>query len=136
MPNLDQAFGVHEHALRLRAYRMELLSSNLANADTPNYKARDIDFNGLLRSYQEGSSPSEAPMMRTTHQRHLGGAGDSGLGGEPLYRQTTQDSIDGNTVDTQVEKAKVMENSLHYQATISFLDGRIKRLKTALKGNS
>jgi flagellar basal-body rod protein FlgB len=134
MPSLDQAFGVHEHALRLRAYRMELLSSNLANADTPNYKARDIDFQGLLRSYQEGNGASGSSPIHITHSSHMGGAGEDGLGGEPLYTASSQDSIDGNSVDTQVEKAKVMENSLHYQTTLTFLDGRIKNLKKALSG--
>ncbi len=134
MPNIDQAFGIHEQALRLRAYRMELLASNLANADTPNYKARDIDFEGLLRGYQQEEAPGQATAMQTTHNGHMGGAGDSGIGGEPFYQMPNQDSVDGNSVDTQVEKAKVMENSLHYQTTLSFLDGRIKNLKKALSG--
>jgi flagellar basal-body rod protein FlgB len=129
MPSLDDAFGIHELALKLRSQRTELLASNLANADTPNYKARDIDFQSVLANYQAGSGAG----LRTTSERHLGGNG-TGTAPELLYREPMQASVDGNTVDPQVEKSRFMENALNYQATLSFIDGRMKTLKKALGG--
>jgi len=127
--NLDKAFGIHEPALGLHSRRLELLASNLANADTPNYKARDIDFQAALREY---AGTYEAAGPRRTDTRHLGS--DGGIGGEPLYRVPNQPAVDGNTVDTQLEKTKYMEAALRYQASLDFLNGRIKSLRTAIKG--
>lgn len=133
MANLDNTLGIHEIALKLRAQRMELLSSNLANADTPNYKARDVDFRSVLADVQSGN-PAQGTSLHTTNARHLGGA-DQSASGEVQYRNPLQPSIDGNTVDPQVEKAKFMENALQYQATLSFIDGRIKTLRKAIRGD-
>ncbi len=131
MANLDNAFGIHETALRLHTRRSELLASNLANADTPGYQARDIDFHAALRE-----ASGEVAGLRQTHGRHMGTQQTAGAaGGEPLYRNPTQSSIDGNTVDTQVEKGNYMENALRYQATLSFIDGRIKGIRKALRGS-
>ena len=131
MPGFDNALGLHEAALKLRAQRMEVLSSNIANADTPNYKARDLDFRAVLSDYQNGTaSPS---LIRTTHAGHQ--QPPSGvMGGQLQYRNPLQPSIDGNTVEPQVEKAKFMENALQYQATLEFIDGRIKTLRKAIRG--
>jgi len=135
MPNIDQSLGIHEQALKLRAYRMELLSSNLANADTPNYKAKDIDFNSLLNNYKtSGEMPERGSVMRTSHPRHFEGAQAGGGMAEALYRTSYQPSIDGNTVDTQIEKSAMMENGIHYQATLTFINGKISTLNKALKG--
>lgn len=132
MPSLDNTLGLHEAALKVRAQRMEVLSSNLANADTPNYKARDLDFRSVLRDQQ--STTVAASALKTTHANHLQQPG--GVVGAPLqYRNPLQPSIDGNTVDTQVEKSKFMENALQYQATVSFIDSRIKTLRKALRGD-
>jgi flagellar basal-body rod protein FlgB len=133
MANLDDTLGIHEIALKLRAQRMELLSSNLANADTPNYKARDVDFRNVLAEYQ-AETPAQSATLRTTNARHIGGEGEAQVG-NALYRNPLQPSIDGNTVDPQVEKAKFMENALQYQATLSFIDGRIKSLRKAIRGD-
>jgi flagellar basal-body rod protein FlgB len=133
MANLDDTLGIHEIALKLRAQRMELLSSNLANADTPNYKARDIDFRNVLAEYQT-ETPAQGTTLRTTNARHLGGDGGAPVG-DAQYRNPLQPSIDGNTVDPQIEKAKFMENALQYQATLSFIDGRIKTLRKAIRGD-
>ena len=133
MSKLDNAFGMHEAALKLRAQRMEVLASNLANADTPGYKARDIEFKSVLSSYQSGSTVA-SKGLKTTHERHLGG-NPAALGATTLYRTPLQPSIDGNTVDAHVEKGKFMENALQYQATVSFIDSRIKSLRKALGGN-
>ncbi len=131
MPGLDNALGLHEAALRVRAQRMETLSSNLANADTPNYKARDIDFKAVLSDYQSNSVPASA--LKTTHANHLQQSGGV-MGATLQYRNPIQPSIDGNTVDTQVEKGKFMENALQYQATLQFIDGRIRTLRKAIRG--
>lgn len=135
MPNIEQSLGIHEQALKLRAYRMELISSNLANADTPNYKAKDIDFNALLSSYKStGEMHSRGSVMNTSHPRHMGGAQGGGDMAEAQYRSVSQPSIDGNTVDTQIEKSAMMENSVHYQATLTFINGKIGKLQKALRG--
>lgn len=131
MPSLDSAFGIHEPALEVRSKRAELLASNLANADTPNYRARDIDFKAVLSGYQ---AQGHAEFMRTTNARHLG-SGEEGVDGALLYRNPSQASIDGNSVDPQVEKAAYLDNSIHYQTTLTIIDGRIKTLRKALRGD-
>ena len=136
MPNIEQSLGIHEQALKLRAYRMELISSNLANADTPNYKAKDINFNELLSSYKSnGEMQGRASVMSTSNPRHLGGAQSGGDMVDAQYRVSNQPSIDGNTVDTQIEKSAMMENSVHYQATLTFINGRLSTLTKALRGS-
>lgn len=132
MPNLDNALGLHEAALRVRAQRMEVLSSNIANADTPNYKARDIDFRAVLSEAQGGTVSAAA--LKTTHANHMQQSGGV-MGGQLQYRNPLQPSIDGNTVDPQMEKSKFMENALQYQATLSFIDGRISSLRKAIRGD-
>ena len=131
MPNqIDSYLGIHEAALKVRADRTEVLASNLANADTPNYKARDIDFKAVLSEQVAGQNEG----LRATHSRHFSQSDVGGSSGEPLYRTPTQASVDGNTVDTQVEKAAFMQNALQYQASLTFIDGRIKSLMTAIRG--
>ena len=131
--NLNNALGIHEAALRLRGLRTELLASNLANADTPNYKAKDVDFKAVLGEYQAKAS-QDGSGLRTTNARHLS-TGNDVASAEPLYRVPNQPSIDGNTVDAQREKAAFMENALQYQASLHFIDGTIKTLRTAIKGD-
>lgn len=126
--SFDKALGIHADALQLRSRRLELLASNLANADTPNYKARDIDFRAALSQAQGGG----LGLMRT-HASHLPVQG-GGIGGEPLYRIPNQPSLDGNTVDAQLEKAAFSENAVQYQASLDFLNSRFRGLRTALKG--
>lgn len=131
MPNqIDKFLGIHEAALKVRGQRTELLASNLANADTPNYKARDIDFKTVLSEQVSGQGEG----LTATHSRHFSQNDVGGATGEPMYRTPTQPSVDGNTVDTQVEKAAYMENALRYQASLTFIDGRIKSLMTAIRG--
>ncbi len=129
--DLDKAMGIHEQALYVRARRSSTISSNLANADTPNYKARDIDFRQVLGNIA-GNEP--AARMKTTHVRHMNPGGGSAENAELLYRHPYQPSIDGNTVDAQVEKAKFAENAVQYQASLGFLTGKMKGLKKAIKG--
>ena len=123
------AFGQFEQALRLRAQRNELLASNMANADTPNYKARDIDFASALKSAR-----GESLDMTTTSDLHRNAWQSKPAGLDVLYRVPHQPSLDGNTVETDVEQAEFAENALQYRATLAFLDGRIRGLRYALKG--
>ncbi|MFA5628213.1 MAG: flagellar basal body rod protein FlgB [Thiohalomonadaceae bacterium] len=129
--SVDSYFGMHEAALRLRAARAETIASNLANADTPNYQARDIDFKALMSEYQ---GTAGGASLRTTNSRHLNTTGDLG-NPEAMYRVPNQPAVDGNTVDSQTEKAAFMENALQYQATLRFIDGQIKTLRSAIRGD-
>ena len=124
-----KALQHHEQALKLRALRNQVLSSNIANADTPNYKARDIDFKAAL-----SAAKGDASTLRTTHDRHVRSFSTNPMGAEMLYRLPMQSSLDGNTVETDVEQAQFAENALQYRATLQFLDSQIKTLRFALKG--
>jgi len=127
--SFDSALGIHARALMVRSRRNELLASNIANADTPGYKARDIDFRAIL------DSTGNPTGLRTTHQNHLSLSGESGIAGaELLYRVPNQPSLDGNTVDPDLEKAAFAENALRYNASLTFLDRKFKGLILALKG--
>jgi flagellar basal-body rod protein FlgB len=130
-PRMDPIFGIHAEALALQKRRMDVLAANIANADTPNYRARDIDF---ARALQQAQQPRTAPALLVTRSGHLpaGGSGDGVP--ELVYRVPLQPSADGNTVDTQVEQAQFADAALHYQASLSFLDGRLKSLLTAITG--
>ena len=129
--NLDQIFGIHAQSMQLTGRRTELLAANLANADTPGYKARDLDFQAELARLQGGSNPSN--MIRT-HTSHLSGGDMGGDGFTVMYRIPEQPSIDGNTVNSQREKARFTENVMHYQASLTFLDGKIKDLIQVIRG--
>jgi flagellar basal-body rod protein FlgB len=127
--DIDTAFGNHTQALLLRARRAEVLAGNLANADTPNYKARDLDFRSVLGNAQDG-----ALRLTETNAAHLA-AGGTAQDPELLYRVPLQASLDGNTVDTQVEYAEFARNATQYQASLTFLNNRIKTLMTAIRGD-
>ncbi len=127
--SFDSALGIHETALRVRGQRAAVLANNLANVDTPNYKARDLDFRALL-SQQGGSQLG----MQTTSGRHMPVSRLDGPFGDKLYRTPQQPSVDGNTVEEQVEHAEFMKNALEYQASFTFLNNRFKGLMTALRG--
>jgi flagellar basal-body rod protein FlgB len=125
----DSALGIHQQALALRSQRTEILASNIANADTPGYKARDIDFKAALESADTKFNNS----LTRTNPKHIQlGAADSST--EIKYRIPNQSSLDGNTVDGLVEKSAFAENALRYQASITFLDGKFKGMMAALKG--
>ncbi|TVP83954.1 MAG: flagellar basal body rod protein FlgB [Thioalkalivibrio sp.] len=128
--SFDKALGIHADALQVRSRRLELLASNLANADTPHYKARDIDFRAALGHAQQG----ETVAMRRTHSGHVAAGGAAGQAVEPQYRVPSQPSLDGNTVDTQLEQAAFSENAVQYQASLDFLNTRFQGLRTALRG--
>lgn len=133
--NIDSALGIHPQALALRAKRAEVLARNLANVDTPNYKARDIDFRQALGGEMGGNTGNSA--MKVTNSKHFG-SGVSGVNGntfEVIQRKATQVSIDGNTVDSQKEYAEFMRNAVRYQASLQFLTGRFRGLMTAIRGD-
>ena len=123
------ALSQHEHALKFRALRNQVLASNIANADTPNYKARDIDFGAALKSARHGSL-----SMTRTSDLHKQSWNHSTMGTKVLYRVPQQPTLDGNTVEMDVEQAKFAENALQYRASLSFLDGSIRTLRFALRG--
>lgn len=130
--DLDTAFGIHQQALLIRSRRAEILASNIANADTPHYKARDVDFQALLN---EASSRASADRMTTTNANHFSGNDSiSGMPFELKYRQPLQPSLDGNSVNSEFEKSEFSKNALQYQVSLSMLSGRIKNLKRALSG--
>lgn len=135
--SISQAFGIDADALLLRAKRAEILASNLANADTPNYKARDINFKAVLERVAgngTGGGTGGALPMAVTHADDIQ-APSAGLGGlQLLYRVPLQPALDGNTVDAHVEEAAFAENAVKYEASLTFLTDRIKGLMTALKG--
>ncbi len=111
----DTLFGVHGAALEVRSQRMALLASNIANASTPGFKARDVDFRSALSAVEDG------------------GAADA-FGKAVQYRVPSQPSMDGNTVDLSQEQTAFAENAVQYQTTLSFLSGRISQMTRALKG--
>jgi flagellar basal-body rod protein FlgB len=132
--DLDAQIGVHADALRLRARRGELIANNLANADTPGFKARDVDFRKALADARQ---PGGALTLSTTNASHLGrGAGAALPDGTGVvqYRVPMAPALDGNTVDAQVEQAAFAENAVRYQATLSFLNSRFRGLMTAITG--
>lgn len=122
-------FGQHAIALKLRSMRTEVLASNIANADTPNYKARDLDFGAVL-----GRAQTERVAMQRTHAAHRDTTGAAG-GAELKYRLPHQPSQDGNTVQQDVEQAEFAENVLRYRASLTFLSGKIRTLRLAIKGS-
>ena len=129
MPSYEQALGIHPQAMMLRARRAELLAANLANADTPNYQARDIDFRTVLSDQGDGG------RLRATHGGHIRTGAADFMGAELMYRVPQQPSIDQNTVDVNAERARFVDNSMRYQASLRFLDGRFSGLKAALRGD-
>ena len=133
---IDQYLSFNETALSLRAQRQELLASNIANADTPNYKARDIDFTSALQNAL--ASKGAAGPLATTAAKHLprgAASGDLLANGTPvLYRGEVQGSVDGNTVDMDVERNQFADNALRYEAGITMINHQIKGLLAAIQG--
>lgn len=129
--SFSKALGIRETSLALRTQRAEVLASNLANVDTPNYKARDIDFKSALSN--QISQQSQSSALRTSNSRHISTMNNTG-GAEMLYRTPSQPSLDGNTVDEQAELSRFAKNTLDFQASFQFLNGSFKGLSKAIKG--
>ena len=126
--NLDNEFALHGRALNVASQRLGLLANNVANADTPGYKARDVDFKAAMQNVAQN-----APAMQVTHDKHIG-LPSAGSPAEVLYRVPTQPSMDGNTVDAQQETSAVAETTVRYQATLTFLNAKIRGLRLAITG--
>lgn len=131
LTTLANIFGIHEHAIAVRSRRAEILAANLSNSDTPNYKARDIDFSQALAVAQRATEGAE---LVTTDHRHVSGSGETLDSAVALrYRMPFQPALDGNSVDTEIEQAKFLDNAMRYQASLGFLNGRIRSLLTAIR---
>ncbi|NND54300.1 MAG: flagellar basal body rod protein FlgB [Gammaproteobacteria bacterium] len=127
--NIDNVFAPHAKSLALGSQRIQLLAANIANADTPNYLARDIDFKAAMAAQSSGTM-----QMARTAPGHIDPTRTSGGPATVLYRIPDQPAQDGNTVDSQREKAAVAETSLRYQSSLTFLNSRIRGLKNAITG--
>lgn len=133
---IGRDFEFYQKALALRQQRQEILATNIANSDTPNYKARDIDFNATLREAMGGgSSVPRLPdtSLTLTSTRHIPAQAHSSGPAQELYRSPMQPSLDGNTVDMNVERVQFADNTAKYQADLQVLNSRIKSLLTAIQ---
>lgn len=127
--NFDNALGVHQYSVGVRERRAEVLASNIANADTPGFKAKDLSFEDALASATQGRGFN----LSKTSGRHISGFRD--INSDVAYRVPNQpDTGDGNTVDVQTERASFMENSMEYQASLSFLSSKFQTMRKAIKG--
>ncbi|WP_110947949.1 flagellar basal body rod protein FlgB [Pseudomonas bohemica] len=131
--SFDNALGIHQQALTFRAERAEVLANNLANADTPNYKARDLDFAAVLANQSDKTRNGTFALERT-NARHIEAEGLGTGDEELLYRTPSQPSIDQNTVDAQIEQANYAQNSVNFQASFTLLNSKFKGLVSALRG--
>lgn len=136
---LDDYLRFNEAALSLRSQRQQLLASNIANADTPNYKARDIDFASALQGALNRPTGAPAGVMRATSSAHITGAGQNNPdmlpdGSALKYRTVQQGSVDGNTVDMDVERNQFADNAIRYEAGITLINAQIRGLMAAIQG--
>lgn len=130
--NLDKALGLYENALSLRSMRSEVIANNIANADTPGYKARDMDFQSMLASRMHEVSSDVA--ITETQSGHIKGNFDEASFNGLKYRNPMQPSIDGNTVDSEIEKTAYMQNAMRFQSSFLFLNSGIKGIISAIRG--
>ncbi|HCN45121.1 MAG TPA: flagellar basal body rod protein FlgB [Pseudomonas sp.] len=130
---LDNELRFQQDAMSLRAERQQVLANNIANADTPEFRARDFDFAAELASSLNGDRISRGMSLATTSDRHLRAASSAASSRELLYRVPDQPSLDGNTVDMDRERAQFADNSVRYQASLTFLTNRLQSLKTAMQ---
>lgn len=140
LDQLESAFNYHQQALGLRQSRHEVLAANIANADTPNYKARDIDFANELKKAVDGGVSQQGSQggltLARTSEQHLAGAGPAwqGAGNAALlYRIPSQPSLDGNTVEMDRERTQFADNAVRYQAALTIMNRRIQGLKNAMQ---
>ena len=127
MPSFTEHLGFHASALQLRSRRNEMLASNIANAATPNFKARDIDFDTELKRI------NKIVNVETTNSSHFSSI-QKRIGKDSVYRLPIHPSLDGNTVEMAVEQMQFSENVMRYQTTLTFLNNKISGLRSAIKG--
>ncbi|MBC7454067.1 MAG: flagellar basal body rod protein FlgB [Massilia sp.] len=134
---LDDYLRFNEAALSLRGQRQQVLASNIANADTPNYKARDIDFASALAGVLARSAPP-AGLLSATAPAHIGGSAHNpdllADGTQLQYRAVGQGAVDGNTVDMDVERNQFADNAVRYEAGITMINHQIRSLMAAIQG--
>lgn len=133
LDKLDASLRFQQEALNLRTQRQQVLAANIANADTPEFRARDFDFSRELARAVEGGRGTSSMRLATTSTRHLQGASTALAVRELLYRVPDQPSLDGNTVDMDRERAQFVDNTVRYQASLTFLNSRLQGLKTAMQ---
>lgn len=126
--SINNLFGIHEQALVVRAKRAELLAANIANADTPGYKARDIDFQSVMQKVQQ-----PAASLKVTQPGHIASQGGA-VQAAMAYRIPTHPSLDGNTVEVQSEQTRFAQNAVDYQASLQFLNSKISSYISVLRG--
>lgn len=138
LKKLDEELNLQQAALRIRSQRQELLASNIANADTPQYKAKDIDFKAAMQSAMQqmsGKNPTDQPagLLQQTNESHLNAVKTNS--GDTLYRSLVQGSVDGNTVDMDVERNAYVDNGIRYEAGLTFVTDKLKEVMAAINGN-
>ena len=136
---LDEALSFHQNALRVRGQRQELIAANIANADTPNFKARDIDFKAAMQSAVAGINKNAFQTTKTS-PLHLdgtpaGNSNNSASPGEPLFRPIIQGSVDGNTVDMDVERNQFADNGIRYEASLTLINAQLIQMLAAIQGS-
>ena len=130
---LDKELNFHHQALSLRAARQELLSGNVANADTPNFKAKDIDFASVLHEKLSLTTNLNKVSLNTTSLAHINSAAQGVFGDNILYRVPLQPSADGNTVDMDMERTRFADNAIKYDASITFMNNEFRNLTMAMQ---
>jgi flagellar basal-body rod protein FlgB len=131
--SIDAYLGIHTRALTLESRRTELLANNLANADTPGFKARDVDFRTALSA--AAGTGTQGVALRATQPGHQGvTTAAAGSAAELKYRVPMAPALDGNTVDAQLEQSAFAENAVRYQATLTFINSKLRTLMTAITG--
>jgi len=133
LDRLNEDFRFFQQSIALRAQRQEVLSSNIANADTPNYKARDFDFKAAMQGALEQRMRLPDTNLALTAARHIPGQATTPSPAELMYRLPYQPSLDGNTVDMDSERVRFADNTLHYQSSLQVLSGRIRSLMSAIQ---
>lgn len=133
--NMTSGLDFHAQALVLRAERQRVIASNIANADTPGYVARDLNFKEAMNNAVSGGLSSNSSNSGTTHPQHIA-LGNAGLGGPSTlaYVAQTQPSLDGNSVDLDHERANFVDNAVRYEATLRFINSDAKIILSAIQG--
>ena len=136
LDKLDAALRFQQEALNLRAQRQEILAANIANADTPGYQARDIDFSSELKKVMERGRAEGTGVSLALTSSHIPAQAMTAPTTDLLYRIPDQPSLDGNTVDMDRERTQFADNSLQYQTGLTLLGGQIKGMMTVLQGGN
>jgi flagellar basal-body rod protein FlgB len=131
---LAEKLSVYSQAMNLRTQRHQLLASNIANADTPNYKARDFNFEKAMQNAMAGQNFGSVALAATSG-KHLAGS-STGSPAALQYRTETQSAVDGNTVDMDVERSQISENAIQYQIVSQLITETFKGMRTALSTSS